>query len=191
VGSAGSRARGRREPGQVRKEAAISVRLLVPGVPGGSHLRGPCCSLRRTSADPCSASSTRLRASSHSPASTSTQRVVITSPGPASADSGRPADEGSRRRSRHGDRNEQGSRIQVVLAGLIDHGRMGRQDQNLESLQLSWPWPSAFLHAQTCWNYRGLRGSSAIVAAPRSRSAVVFSGTNRLERSRRSSDVTS
>jgi hypothetical protein len=40
VGSAGSRARGRREPGQVRKEAAISVRLLVPGSPGGFHLRG-------------------------------------------------------------------------------------------------------------------------------------------------------
>jgi hypothetical protein len=42
VGPVGSRARERREPGQVRKEAAISVRLLVPGVPDGFHLRGPC-----------------------------------------------------------------------------------------------------------------------------------------------------
>lgn len=42
VGPVGSRARERREPGQVRKEAAISVRLPVLGVPGGFHLRGPC-----------------------------------------------------------------------------------------------------------------------------------------------------
>lgn len=38
VGSAGSRARERREPGQAGNGAAISVRLLVPGVPGGLHL---------------------------------------------------------------------------------------------------------------------------------------------------------
>ena len=41
VGSAGSRARERREPGQAGNGAAISVRLFVLGVPGGLHLRAP------------------------------------------------------------------------------------------------------------------------------------------------------
>jgi len=41
VGSAGSRARERREPGQAGNGAAISVRLFVLGVPGGLHLCAP------------------------------------------------------------------------------------------------------------------------------------------------------